>query len=401
MQKYNILLSSDNNYLPYAFVTCQSIINSIDPNNTDLSVSYTNACNNRETIVFTLAIDKTVDSNSLQEKCDKFINRNSKYIDIEFRLKIIDSSLFLNGRQLNNSYSTYYRILIDKLFDESVSQVLYLDCDLLVRKDIRTLFLCTNMSNSVIAGVLDTAIDYLYDGETKVRFSPKHSKDKCIEVDLNNYINAGVILFNLTAYRKLNISQKCFNLLNSHNFNFHDQDLLNVSIKDKVFLDLTWNFTTAYYFNSYNPFTSTYSTPPRKVDLFLQTSSNYHYSNEDFIKVSKDPAICHFTSLKPWRPINSTFTNLPFNNEIEARLKEWYATASRVIEFSEQLSQFNYSEIFSYNFTTCLLNSKITENQTSIYKHNSRRKRDRKIILALISMLFIMQIIVILLLLFK
>ena len=64
MNKYNVLITTDNNYLPYSFVTCQSVINSIQHDFT----------NDKDTIVFNIFVDENVDISSTKQKCESFVN---------------------------------------------------------------------------------------------------------------------------------------------------------------------------------------------------------------------------------------------------------------------------------------------------------------------------------------
>lgn len=60
MPKYNIAFATDENYLPYTFVVCQSIIDSISKQYRDISSD--------DSIIFHILTDKSVDIADLQLK---------------------------------------------------------------------------------------------------------------------------------------------------------------------------------------------------------------------------------------------------------------------------------------------------------------------------------------------
>ncbi|MDL2235499.1 polysaccharide pyruvyl transferase family protein [Christensenellaceae bacterium OttesenSCG-928-L17] len=129
------------------------------------------------------------------------------------------------------SKETYFRyILADVLPDKD--KVLYLDADILVVGDISKLY-NTDISKYYMAGAEDPHI--LADGyKPTVGFGHK---------DL--YVNAGVLLFNLTKIRQDNMVQKLFsNTLKYWNrIKYQDQDILNITFRGHIRkIDKRYNF---------------------------------------------------------------------------------------------------------------------------------------------------------------
>lgn len=385
MQTYNILLSADINYIPYAFVSCQSLVNSLNPRYSD----------SKDTIVFNLIIDETVDIDFLQNKCDAFKNRNQvAFVSVEFNLISVSSQSFDGAPKFGeNTLSAYYRLLVGKVLGDNVHTVLYLDCDTLVRRDIRHLFDETSLDGFVLAGVIDHGLEHdRVDSQKSIIVTSKCAQKSNLEISVNNYINSGVLLINTDEYRKQHILDKCLNIIKNYNIVAHDQDLLNLIVKDKVILPLTWNFMTFSYFHRFSKTSCTFSLQPRSKDKSDCSFQNYVPPHDVFISYAKDPSICHFTKFKPWGKSNCDFKFIPFNNSLSAILREWYATAKTVEEFKKELQALEYCQFNNFDISTCLLNERLESTATILSQQVYRRRRDRKLLLTLIIVLLFLQV---------
>ena len=165
------------------------------------------------------------------EVSDSNIKKISKLADyLDYKIKIykflkssISSKFFISGRISSAAYLRLY--LADKLKD--VSKVLYLDCDMILLGDIKDLW-AYDVSPYVAAVVKDAAdINLSHLG----KLTPKA------------YFNSGMMLINLDQWEKNKIQDKLFKLLDQKiHFRFHDQDLLNLALNNKVsFIDSKWN----------------------------------------------------------------------------------------------------------------------------------------------------------------
>lgn len=176
--------------------------------------------------------------------------------------------------------STYFRLFVPILLPKDVDKIIYLDCDIVVRKSIRQLF--------------ETNIDAYYLGAVF------HSDD----LSINNgaftrlkipieqgYFNAGVLLINLKKWREDNIYEKCINYLYDHADKIlnHDQDVLNAVCGSKVkLLPCTWNCTNSFFYKSF-------MTKSDKISKIYQKEVDETITN---------PAIVHFSFRpKPWEII--------------------------------------------------------------------------------------------------
>src|SRR5262245_12513706 len=164
----------------------------------------------------------------------------------------------------HNSKITFARLLIPRLFPETVSRILYLDADLLVFDDLGPLWK-TDLEGAVLGAVLDGLDPFFKDGRPGTERMPR----------VRDYFNAGVPLIDLPRWLKARISAKALDYLTRHPRSpFSDQDALNVACDGHwKKLDPRWNF------------------------------QNHYETNISDMAPAARPAIVHFvTSLKPWKP---------------------------------------------------------------------------------------------------
>ena len=179
------------------------------------------------------------------------------------------------------SLATYYRINAPSLLPEEVETVLYLDCDTIIEQPPDDLF-ALNWGNDLIAGVQDTmAVSYLQNiGLT--------SKDR--------YVNAGVLMMNLKAWRREGVEEQCAACLENHNFSLpnNDQDVLNDVCRGRIrFLPLRFNVLTPCY---------RYTADQIKRLRGIET----YYSEEERQEAVRNPAVIHYAGTvydRPWNRV--------------------------------------------------------------------------------------------------
>jgi lipopolysaccharide biosynthesis glycosyltransferase len=162
--------------------------------------------------------------------------------------------------------TTYARFLIPSLL--SVDKILYLDCDIYVRRSLSELFQL-DITDYYAASVTDFFVNYDYVTEN---ISP--------EIKQSDYFNAGVMLINNARWREEGIQEKLFEYAVTHSkkLRLADQDCLNYVLRHKVLiLNPAWNVLDAFY----DPI------------LSLQLKDY-----PTILKASRDPFIRHF---KPWK----------------------------------------------------------------------------------------------------
>ena len=259
-----IVLAADDNYAPYAGVAVYSILQNASEDNY------------YRIYVFHSGIKDSY--------CDLLSSISGprgavKCVDVSSRIKDKEESLV---ERFYFTKETYYRFLIPELLSQ-YEKVIYLDCDTVVCCDIAELLL-NEMDGMLIAGVKNRSVPAVAE-----------KRKKCLSVDPNGYINAGILVFNVDLWNRENTAGKCFDLLNDfpkEELLFLDQDIINMICENRIlYLEETWNYM-------------------------------WHmiYGNKEFVRVCSDIIerihanykILHFSSdLKPWNnpelPLSAEF----------------------------------------------------------------------------------------------
>lgn len=171
----------------------------------------------------------------------------------------------------------YVRLLLPKLLDR-VDKVLYLDCDVMIRRNLKDLF-SIDISQYYHAAVLDT-----------VR---KNARMEAYIDNLDTYFNSGVMLINLKKWREDDLVGKFkhFKLLHSDKGIYRDQRVLNgTTASNFLILPPSYNFMPEFY-----QFTA------KQIKEIAGT--NQFYSQEEIDSSMKNPHIVHFSGRsidRPW-----------------------------------------------------------------------------------------------------
>lgn len=175
------------------------------------------------------------------------------------------------------SIASYSRLLVQNLLPQEIDRILYVDTDVVFNGDISSLWEI-DLQGCYVAGVSD-----IWPG-TKMKRMVGLS-----EFEL--YINAGVLLINLRAWREDDLESKIIEFLNNHNgvIYHHDQGIINGVCKGrKLKLHPQYNTTS-------NFFSHPYKYAAKNVVPF--------YSEEEFEQAKYNPRIIHFTPGlfdRPW-----------------------------------------------------------------------------------------------------
>jgi lipopolysaccharide biosynthesis glycosyltransferase len=137
------------------------------------------------------------------------------------------------------SLATYYRLLLAEILPDTLEKILFLDCDLLVLKDVDYLF-NIDISEFDIAAI-----------EEEISIDDK------LRIGLNAhdiYINAGVMMVNLFNWRQSNLTNSfLIYLKNNHsNLLYWDQDIINGVIRKIKTIDKSWNVTELNYYKYFS-----------------------------------------------------------------------------------------------------------------------------------------------------
>lgn len=129
------------------------------------------------------------------------------------------------------SLATYYRLLITDVLPDFLDRVIYLDGDTIVRSSLSGLY--NHDMSCAVLGIKDV----LEEANTK-------------RLHLRQYVNAGVLLINLTKWREQNVKEKFAQFI-EHHFDkifYYDQDVINCVLQDEIQqINPLWNAQTASY----------------------------------------------------------------------------------------------------------------------------------------------------------
>jgi lipopolysaccharide biosynthesis glycosyltransferase len=128
------------------------------------------------------------------------------------------------------SIATYGRLAIPQLIEEA-DRVLYLDCDILIKRPVGDLF-DTDMRGFPLAACQDLA--YLH--FIRRHHGPARTSAMELLRDRRNYFNAGILLIDCVKWREQRFFEKIHALLANPPtpLFFADQDALNVATRDGI-----------------------------------------------------------------------------------------------------------------------------------------------------------------------
>ncbi|AKD38674.1 RfaJ protein [Pasteurella multocida subsp. multocida OH4807] len=275
----NIVFNADNNYAPYLAIAILSIIKT----NTAPINFY----------VLDLGINE-ISKNKIKEIVHS--SRNN----VEF---IIIKENELKGPPQTIDYIppiTYARLKIADYLPENIEKIIYLDTDILVNESLQSLWE-TKLQDNWIAACFDPFIEY----------NKKDYKSKIGLSSNQHYVNAGVLLINLSKWRSSNIWRKSINFFKDFPAaEYQDQDIINFLFKGKIlYIDNRYNFSI----NHKNRI-------KRKI-------KNHNITLHPLEKTTMPVAIFHYVG--PTKPWHSTCTMSKVNkfqqlfSEIENPPIEW------------------------------------------------------------------------------
>jgi lipopolysaccharide biosynthesis glycosyltransferase len=197
-----LALASDEGYFPGLYCAVASALRALDPLR-DVDV-------------------KVLDGGLSQQSRDslaKLIGRTGKRAQLEFT--IADASIFDEAALgPGQSHMAYCRILLPHLL--GVSRLIYLDCDVLVFRDLSQLFDFDLPDGKVVAAVPDS--------ETCSLAADSRASAKAMKLPAEGtYFNSGVILMNLDELRKQRFFERAVEFLTVRklDYQFHDQSAIN------------------------------------------------------------------------------------------------------------------------------------------------------------------------------
>ena len=191
-----IFFSTDNNYIPFLDVAIKSLME-----NASKEFTY-------RLIVLNTGLDRENVEKVMQNIRDGF---RIEFTDISHEVEAIRSRL---KNVYHFSVVTYYRLFIASLFPH-YDKVLYLDCDLVVTGDISKLY-NTELGDCILGAAPEQFVQNTKEFREYARVA--------LGVDPDGYVNAGVLLMNLKAFRENRIEEKFIELITKFDFDLLDPD---------------------------------------------------------------------------------------------------------------------------------------------------------------------------------
>lgn len=268
MDTIPVVLAADNNYRYPLMVTLLSLLMNAKKNTKYQFIILVSDQFDMESMEL---INKLLKQYDMPEAV--FYNMQDNYQNIEMQIKHI-------------SYATFYRLQLPELLKE-VEKCIYLDVDVVVKKDLKEFF-DIELGDNYIAGV--KAAGYYYPEEKKT------ATISLLEIDkLDQYINAGVLLINLKKMREDKLTET-FEKLLEKNFPSQDQDILNAACYGHIkVLPLKYNAMTKYNVGIKDEYD--------RIECL-----HICYTREEWNEACETPVIIHYADRwKPWQDLRGIF----------------------------------------------------------------------------------------------
>lgn len=179
---------------------------------------------------------------------------------------------FVNAHQHRNiTEASYFRLMLHKLLPKE-SKIIYCDVDILFNGDLAEVY-TLELGNNILAGVKNLYIHQVF--EKNIKNIPYWKNE--FQDSKNTYFNAGFLVMNLEEIRKTEIWKDWLSL-SSKIWEYHDQDILNITCKNKiVFIPPKFNATYA---------------------IRAKGASNWKLFTKN--QLEEKISVYHFTAGKPW-----------------------------------------------------------------------------------------------------
>ena len=158
----------------------------------------------------------------------------------------------------------YCRLFISNILPQQLDKVLYLDSDIIVRRNLNELW-NTDLQDKAIACVEDMWSDK-QDNYDRLQYDKKYS-----------YFNSGVLLINLSYWRHHHVPEKAEEYIRNHpnRLIFPDQDVLNAILHNqKQLVSFSWNAQDGFYRQKRRIRKGTWS----EIDAILSNPHILHYT---------------------------------------------------------------------------------------------------------------------------
>jgi len=182
-------------------------------------------------------------------------------------------------KQDRGGASQFARLFLSKLLPETCERVLYIDCDTIIRHPIKDLYE-TDFEGNIICGVMDCISK-----QHRARLGLKEN---------STYINSGMMLIDLCAWRDQHIEEKIETVIKKFNGHvpYADQGIVNLALQGRIkCVHPRYNCISVYTAFNFN-------------DLLEYRQPSACISSAEIEEARKDPVVAHFVTLfcisRPW-----------------------------------------------------------------------------------------------------
>ena len=274
--KINIAYAPDNKYINQTVVSMTSAVENNKDNDIEFIIMYS-------------------------ELSDESIKKLNSVNGCKLRMLQIDENLF-SSLTISHwvTVQAWFRIVLPDMCKD-LDKVLYLDCDTLVRGNLKELFSC-DLAGKYFAGVKD------------VWGVNKYVKRLNMKSDV--YVNSGMLLFNCEYCRQEHFFDKILEFAKNNEkiIEFCDQDSINkIADEKKLVLNPKFNFMDTWWRGGY-----------------------YEFEGEEekqYLKAEENPVIVHLTGPKPaFKGCGNKFTT------------EWWEYAKKTAIYEELVNDYENSK---------------------------------------------------------
>lgn len=265
-----VVLAANQNYVPILYTCAQSIVN--------------HTSNERKYEIYIFHTD-------IEKESQKVFHEQLERDNVRFTF--IDVTRHVLGYRLEAkehiTTETFYRFLILDILKD-YDKVLYLDCDMIIMRDIADLY-DIELGNTLIGAAKDP--DFMGQCNGANPATEKYCREVLKIKSPFQYFQAGVLLFNVSELKKVTTVKELLEMSDTGIYKYSDQDILNVICEGRVtYLDMAWNLLVDCNHERWH-----------KVIKFAP-----YYILDEYEEARKHPYIIHYAGfLKPWMKPDEDF----------------------------------------------------------------------------------------------
>ena len=216
--------------------------------------------------------------------------------DCEINFVGIDESLFEDYKKVQTheyiTLATYFRLKLPSLLPD-IKRIIYFDCDFVINSSLFRLF-NEDLGNCTIAGVRDI-------NKRMLKKNP-------------NYINAGMVVFDLQKMREQNIESEFLNWTREHidTIKLGDQEIINEVLKGRIkIVDDEWNVQSSNFTNR-----SSYTDKPRAIH-YVAKKKPWHFGSFSFHR----ELYFKYLQMTPWKMNDQELKHWTKDNQMVSLLR--------------------------------------------------------------------------------